>query len=540
MSSTPSTYYNQYPVPRDPHKILSERDGDYSYGFSKKSKGKYKSDKKHAAMSALTLLAFLFFLNILQNCLREQTQPVAPEVTMMMMVPAKQVKDGAINDNDRDRHDSEVPWDGQIRRTRSLLEFQEDQQEPTTRPNRHTKFIQDYKQVNHNWANGLSQLSEKELESQRIKTDNLHSYLRRRYRVSTEGRRVTVTPIPLESKLRVVQEPRPPIASPSKKFESDWVPKVAPVYRHINRTAVNQDRLKKGLSKDQPENPETRNRRSDLTSAAEQKEEGAKGEVQVVTPAVGLDLNTYKTYPVYNYYNHRQQASTYQPNRTETTTAAPAETTPTTEANRVASVPPSTTERYPAAIVKNPYQRYPMKNRFRFANHNRYYQPRYPIETRYKYSPYRKTTNYYESSPGYHVHEEYYPVSVVRNPQDEEVGFDLIKFVWTMLSGFAKPLTKMVPSFAKVGNDEPQCYDLLVCEAHRVSRFMGPTAEALASTFSTLLTWYTAEENRQVLIDAVSSGRENTCQQQIQDCDERSGGKSAMTVLAQVLEMKLR
>lgn len=397
---------------------------------------------------------------------------------MMMMMPSK-IKDGVANDNDRDGKDAENQWDGQIRRTRSLLEFQEDLQEPTNRPYRHTKFIQDYKELNHNWANGLSQLSEKELENQRVKTDNLQSYLKR-FKINTEGRSVTLSPIPLESKLRIVREPGPPVRSPSKQYDNDWVPKISPVYMHNNRSAENQDGTKTGLPKNQSENIESRDRRSELTSKSDQ-DEGAKGEVQIVTPSVGLDLNTYKTYPVYSYYNHRQQMIAHQGNRTETATTMQPETSQTMIANR-AGTSPSTTDHYPTSIMKNPYQRYPIQNRLRFANRNRYYQPRYPMERR-KYSPYRQTTSYYEPSPAYHVHEEFYPMSVVRSPEDDEDGFDVIKFVWTILSGLAKPLTKMVPNFAKEGNDEPQCYDLLVCEAHRVSRLFGPTAEVVASTF---------------------------------------------------------
>lgn len=41
----------------------------------------YKKKKKNAALSALTLVAFLFFLNLLQTCLKEQMMAMNPTVS---------------------------------------------------------------------------------------------------------------------------------------------------------------------------------------------------------------------------------------------------------------------------------------------------------------------------------------------------------------------------------------------------------------------------------------------------------------------------
>jgi hypothetical protein len=41
-----------------------------------------KNKLKGAALSALTLLAFLFFLNLLQNCLKEQMAAMNPTVSI--------------------------------------------------------------------------------------------------------------------------------------------------------------------------------------------------------------------------------------------------------------------------------------------------------------------------------------------------------------------------------------------------------------------------------------------------------------------------
>lgn len=63
---------------------------DRKFGFKQKfehsghgggwDESKKKSKKKTAALSALTLLAFLFFLNLLQSCLKEHMTAINPTV----------------------------------------------------------------------------------------------------------------------------------------------------------------------------------------------------------------------------------------------------------------------------------------------------------------------------------------------------------------------------------------------------------------------------------------------------------------------------
>lgn len=61
---------------------------DRKFGFKQKfehsghgwDESKKKSKKKTAALSALTLLAFLFFLNLLQSCLKEHLTAINPTV----------------------------------------------------------------------------------------------------------------------------------------------------------------------------------------------------------------------------------------------------------------------------------------------------------------------------------------------------------------------------------------------------------------------------------------------------------------------------
>lgn len=59
--------------------------------------GHHGGKKGHAAMSALTLLAFLFFLHILQQCLREHMQSMAnPQI--MVMTAAREAEEKMAND----------------------------------------------------------------------------------------------------------------------------------------------------------------------------------------------------------------------------------------------------------------------------------------------------------------------------------------------------------------------------------------------------------------------------------------------------------
>lgn len=51
-----------------------------SYAMPPPTYGMHRSKSKNSAMNALTLLAFLFFINVLQNCLREQMMSLNPTV----------------------------------------------------------------------------------------------------------------------------------------------------------------------------------------------------------------------------------------------------------------------------------------------------------------------------------------------------------------------------------------------------------------------------------------------------------------------------
>lgn len=54
--------------------------GEYDYGHSSFSKHKSKAS---SAMSALTLLSFFFFINLLQSCLKEHMEAMNPTVMVM-------------------------------------------------------------------------------------------------------------------------------------------------------------------------------------------------------------------------------------------------------------------------------------------------------------------------------------------------------------------------------------------------------------------------------------------------------------------------
>jgi hypothetical protein len=52
-----------------------------------------KGGGKHSiALTALTLLSFLFFLNILQNCLQEHMEEMSPQQVMIMQARVKEVR----------------------------------------------------------------------------------------------------------------------------------------------------------------------------------------------------------------------------------------------------------------------------------------------------------------------------------------------------------------------------------------------------------------------------------------------------------------
>lgn len=54
--------------------------GGYGGGGASTGGGHHKSKNSALAMSALTLLAFLFFINMLQSCLKEQMTSMNPTV----------------------------------------------------------------------------------------------------------------------------------------------------------------------------------------------------------------------------------------------------------------------------------------------------------------------------------------------------------------------------------------------------------------------------------------------------------------------------
>lgn len=70
--------------------ICSYHDPGHSYH----SKG--KEPKKSIALSALTLLAFLFFLHILQSCL-DETQHTTTNTTTVVVMAAREQKEHKIN-----------------------------------------------------------------------------------------------------------------------------------------------------------------------------------------------------------------------------------------------------------------------------------------------------------------------------------------------------------------------------------------------------------------------------------------------------------
>lgn len=60
------------------HEMYPESHSSYGGGHTQP---RHKSKGNSSAMSALTLLAFLFFLNILQSCLKEHMMAMNPTVS---------------------------------------------------------------------------------------------------------------------------------------------------------------------------------------------------------------------------------------------------------------------------------------------------------------------------------------------------------------------------------------------------------------------------------------------------------------------------
>ncbi|XP_038212916.1 uncharacterized protein LOC119833104 isoform X2 [Zerene cesonia] len=77
--------YAEYPATHDQHFYYTYEPASHSHGHVSPSKyggGEYK--KSNAAMSALTLLAFLFFLHILQQCLKDHMTAMSTPQVMIM------------------------------------------------------------------------------------------------------------------------------------------------------------------------------------------------------------------------------------------------------------------------------------------------------------------------------------------------------------------------------------------------------------------------------------------------------------------------
>lgn len=138
------------------------------------------------------------------------------------------------------------------------------------------------------------------------------------------------------------------------------------------------------------------------------------------------------------------------------------------------SFPPSYQQFYREGQLRTKYSPYRNRNKqqqFPVRYNNRQQQP--PIRR------INNNNNNNDQNGNYYRRE----VVIARYPTEEETEFDLIKFFWSLITSFTKPFTKLLmPNLSKEGTDEPQCYELLVCEAQRASKLMGPTAETLAAT----------------------------------------------------------
>ncbi|KAK6641965.1 hypothetical protein RUM44_013686 [Polyplax serrata] len=573
---------------------------------SHKPKGKSKSDKKHGILSALSLLAFLFFLNILQNCIREQNQ----EPTSVMMLSqgktpmtteeyktvAKRFGRSVDFAEEKEEQITNKPEaeKGNTRKSRTLLQVMTNRQE---------KFIKQLKNTT-NWTNELTQVSEKDLEEQKLKTLNFPLYWKNNRLASTTGYWVreksnktgennkfgmeTRTSFPATVK-RIKKREKITTTDPTAESKTHDVEVVTPNTPNINgQYKSSQEEIQNGKYAEPKQNEQKpqqkpwlfnksadgglkrmdsvtvamvtpqaltatlqddtattpRIRRSDYGggSRIESYNEIDKSnhlEEDVPTPSigVGLNLNTYQTYPIHRYSNHRPV-----PARENQTTGIDVYTQGlmadlTTSYSDLTRMTTETTPTYSQPVPSYPKQPYYGKVIYRNKPLVYKFQKRNEFPNRKR--PFRKNGSY-NNHHDHHDHhlEAYYPIVVAARDPDDDSGLDLINMAWNMVTSLAKPLSKLVPSFGKDSQDESQCYDLMVCEAQRASKFMGPTAETVAATVGTVLTWAVTEETRPLIVEAIKSGKENTCQQQIKDCEDRSGGKSTMTLIAQLFELK--
>lgn len=85
------------------------------FGFRHSSHG---GGKSKIALTALTLLSFLFFLNILQNCLQEHMDAMNPQQVVIMQARIKQIREA-----DKRKGDTENPKDDFPSNTTSLFSF---------------------------------------------------------------------------------------------------------------------------------------------------------------------------------------------------------------------------------------------------------------------------------------------------------------------------------------------------------------------------------------------------------------------------------
>ncbi|KAJ0176151.1 hypothetical protein K1T71_008325 [Dendrolimus kikuchii] len=80
-----SERYSEYGAPADQHIFYTYEPSSSAHGHAPISKYSYSGGlKSNASMSALTLLAFLFFLHILQQCIKEHMNDMSSAPVMVM------------------------------------------------------------------------------------------------------------------------------------------------------------------------------------------------------------------------------------------------------------------------------------------------------------------------------------------------------------------------------------------------------------------------------------------------------------------------
>lgn len=120
-------------------------------------------------MSALTLIAFLFFLNILQNCLHDHTEEEEEPVAAIMMVQPNQILQGR-DPSDAEEHQMMEKVDTLEVKSRKLLSI--DESEPHNHE-RESKFIHNFNIGKRDWTNELTQVTDEDLVGQKQKVDQL-------------------------------------------------------------------------------------------------------------------------------------------------------------------------------------------------------------------------------------------------------------------------------------------------------------------------------------------------------------------------------